>query len=194
MNIITLVTGNAHKLEEWRQQWPLDIELASQAIELEEIQSEAATVEDQLIEIAERKARQAYELIGSPVIVEDVGAGLDRLNGFPGAYIKYLNKSQPAATKKDGLYAIAKEPGEAATAQCIASYYDGERLITVVGTVHGTVSEPRGDRGFGFDFSFIPDGETRTYAEMSLEEKSRTSHRARAIKLLLEKLDTLGKL
>jgi XTP/dITP diphosphohydrolase len=191
MQTITLVTSSQHKLAEWRQQWPLDIELTSKGLELEEIQSEKNTVQEQLLEIAEHKVRQAYALVGSPVIVEDVAAGLDRLNGFPGPYIKHLIKSLPEEHGHDGLFAIAAESKEAATAHCIAAYYDGKQLITVIGTVKGTVSSPRGERGFGFDFSFIPEGEMRTYAEMSLEEKARTSHRGKAIKLLAEKIAAL---
>jgi XTP/dITP diphosphohydrolase len=191
MRSITLVTSSAHKLEEWQQQWPLDTVLVTQSLDLEEVQSEAATVEGQLREIAEHKARQAFGAFGSPVIIEDVGAGLDRLNGFPGPYIKHLITFLPEDAKRDGLYSIAKKSGEAATAHCVAAYCDGTRTITVIGTVQGTISEPRGERGFGFDFSFIPDGETRTYAEMSLEEKSRISHRAKAIQLLAAKIAEL---
>lgn len=190
MQIITLVTGNAHKLEEWRQLWPLDTELAAQDIDLVEEQGAPEYIVSQ-------KAKQAFSLIGSPVIVEDVAAGLDRLGGFPGPYIKHLISDLRDAADcnpRDGLYAVARKSGEAATAHCIAAYFDGEELITATGTVHGTVVAPRGERGFGFDFSFVPNGETRTYAEMSAEEKAATSHRARAIALLTVKLVDLGKL
>jgi non-canonical purine NTP pyrophosphatase (RdgB/HAM1 family) len=187
MKTITLVTGNEHKLEEWRQQWPLDTELSSRNLELTEVQGTSE-------HIVTEKVKQAFSVVGTPVIVEDVAAGLDRLNGFPGPYIKDLIQRLKEAEDldaRDGLFAIVKGSGEAATAHCVAAYYDGEQLLIATGTVHGTAVEARGERGFGFDFSFIPLGETRTYAEMSPEEKAQTSHRARAIKLLAKQIAAL---
>jgi XTP/dITP diphosphohydrolase len=65
-------------------------------------------------------------------------------------------------------------------------------VLVAVGRVDGRIAEaPRGSNGFGWDVLFIPEGDTRTYAEMSGEEKDRDSHRARALaelnKLLKER-------
>ena len=67
-------------------------------------------------------------------------------------------------------------------------YPDG-RHVFAEGYMYGSITDnPRGERGFGYDPIFIPDGETRTVAEMSDEEKNEISHRANALRLLIEKI------
>jgi inosine/xanthosine triphosphate pyrophosphatase family protein len=78
MNYITLVTGNPHKLAELREVFPPTIELKSMKLDLDEIQ----TLD--LHEIVRHKLHQAYEIVNSPVIIEDVSAELGALNGLPG--------------------------------------------------------------------------------------------------------------
>ena len=59
------------------------------------------------------------------------------------------------------------------------------------GRITGKVVEPRGENGFGFDPAVVPDGETRTMAEMTPEEKSAISHRGKAFRALIEELNKL---
>jgi len=67
------------------------------------------------------------------------------------------------------------------------AYADGSGVRTFVGEACGTIAEaPRGFNGFGYDPVFMPDGETRTFAEMSVEEKDRVSHRGRALRAFAE--------
>ncbi len=174
-----LVTGNQHKLHEWQTAMPSHITLNSIDIDLTEIQS------DDPLAIVADKAIRAYAEAGQPVIVEDVSAALERLNGLPGPFIKFFIKR----LGKDALYQLAGGEGEKAIVSCNAAYYDGEQLITVHGDVPGTIVASRGDNGFGFDSTFIPDGHDKTYAEMTETEKLSVSHRGRAIQLLLEKLE-----
>jgi len=62
-------------------------------------------------------------------------------------------------------------------------------IITSTGEVCGEISrEPRGNQGFGFDPIFIPSGETRTFGEMSIQEKNRYSHRAKAVRSVFEEI------
>ena len=75
-----------------------------------------------------------------------------------------------------------------ATVSCAVAYYDGSDTIVVRSAVHGKVVEPRVKEGFGFDITFVPDGETLTYAEMDAAQKNSLSHRSKAIRLLIEKL------
>ena len=180
MKRIYLVTGNQHKLQEWQAIMPADITLESVDVDLTEIQSDDAE------EIVADKARRAYEVTGRPVVVEDVEAGLEKLGGLPGPFIKFFNKK----LGKDALYQLAGKEGEKATVACTVAYYDGKSMIIVRGEVQGTVVAPRGD-SFGFDIVFVPDGETLTYGEMSREKKNSLSHRSKAIKLLIEKLESL---
>jgi XTP/dITP diphosphohydrolase len=129
-------------------------------------------------EIVEAKARGAYSRVGRPVFVEDSGLAIHAWGGFPGALVKWLEKTA-------GLEAIARMldafPDRAATASCAVAWFDGERLARGNGEVPGSIAAaPRGSGGFGWDSLFIPSGSDRTFAEMSPEEKDRISHRRRA--------------
>jgi len=178
MQELFLVTGNANKLKEWQQIIPSTISIDIADIDLTEIQS----VDPE--EIITDKACRAFEVVGKPVVVEDVEAGLEKLNGLPGPFIKFfLQKLGNGA-----LYQLAGQEGERATISCSIAYYDGEKMLTVRGDVPGTIVAPRGSEGFGFDATFVPDGETQTYAEMDDEKKNILSHRYKAIQLLVEKL------
>lgn len=178
MNKIFLVTGNAHKLEEWQRQLPADIEIESIDLDLPEIQS----IDPE--EIMADKAKRAYEATGKPVVVEDVSAGLEKLGGLPGPFIKFFIK----ALGGGALFELAGKENEPAVVSCSIAYYDGKELLTVRGDVKGSVVAPRGDSGFGFDGTFVPDGQSLTYAEMTSEQKDSVSHRSVAIKLFLEHL------
>ncbi len=178
MKQIFLVTGNPNKLSEWQAIMPPDIEMGTVDVDLVEIQS--ADPE----EIVTDKAKRAYEAAGKPVVVEDVEAGLEKLGGLPGPFIKFFLKK----LGDDALYQLAGREGERASVSCSIAYYDGETMITVKGEILGTIVAPRGENGFGFDVTFVPDGETQTYAEMGAEKKNALSHRRKAIQLLVEKL------
>lgn len=177
---VTLVTGNPNKLAAWRRMFPNDVELNTSDIDLEEIQSLDTSA------IIENKAKRAYEIIAKPVIVEDITAGLDKLNGLPGPFIKFFEDK----LGKEALYILAGGE-ELATVSCTAAYYDGNTMLIAEGTVHGKVVPARGDNGFGFDFVFLPDNHNKTYAEMTHEEKDSISHRHLAIESLVSQLKTL---
>ena len=178
MREILLVTGNANKLREWQRQMPADVFLSSIDIDLPEIQSDDSEA------IVADKARRAYEVAGKPVVVEDVSASLAHLNGLPGPFIKFFMKR----LGHDALHQLATHEGEPATVSCVVGYYDGKELLIVRGDVPGTVVVPRGENGFGFDGTFMPDGHDRTYAEMTDDEKDLISHRQRAIRAFVETL------
>ena len=172
MSTITLVTGNAHKLAEF-QEILKDFEFINKALDVPEIQ--AATIE----EVAHAKAAAAFDIVGSPVIVEDCSFGLAHLNGLPGPFIKYFEEVFP---KEAGLRLLGDAPNRTAVARACIAYRDASMAFEVVGEVRGTVSDHVHDgTGFGFDFYFIPDGHTQTYSEMGLEKKSTLSHRHAAV-------------
>ena len=180
MTDLTLVTGNAHKLNEWQRMMPPGVSLKSVDIDLDELQS------DDPIEIVTDKVKRAYESVGTPVIVEDVSAGLDELHGLPGPFIKFFIK----ALGQGALYQLAGyQDGSAATASCTAAYFDGTTLLTAQGDVNGTVVAPRQGSTFGFDVTFVPDGQTLTYSEMDGAVKDAVSHRSIAISLLLKSME-----
>lgn len=175
---ITLVTGNAGKLAEWKRLMPDEFILESDDIDLDEIQS----LDLEMI-IAD-KARRAYERINGPVIVEDVAAGLDRLGGLPGPFIKFFEKQLGL----DALFQLARTEGEPATVRCAVAYFDGTTLLPVISQLQGTTVSPRGENGFGFDKCFVPAGQSKTFGEMSPAEKDAISHRAMAVRELARRL------
>lgn len=182
MRTITLVTGNANKLRELQALAPPEMEFAAQSIDLPEIQSLDVR------EIVEDKVRRAYAAAQCPVIVEDVSTGLDALHGLPGPFFKFFEKT----LGKRALLLLAPEPEPRVTIRCVATYYDGVRMLYGEGVIRGHAVEPRGIHGFGFDFTVVPDGETRTMAEMTMEEKNTISHRAQAFRALLAQLEHLA--
>jgi inosine triphosphate pyrophosphatase len=178
---ITLVTGNAGKLAEWQRLLPAEFELLSQDVDLDEIQS--TDVEEIIID----KAKRAFEVVGKPIIVEDIAAGLTRLGELPGPFIKFFEKK----LGMDALHQLCIEPKEPAIVRCAVAYYDGSQLISVQTEVYGTAVTPRGQNGFGFDACFVPEGQPKTYGEMTPAEKDAVSHRSKAVTELVDKLRAL---
>jgi non-canonical purine NTP pyrophosphatase (RdgB/HAM1 family) len=140
-------------------------------------------------EIVEAKARSAYEALSRPVIVEDSGLAVRAWGGFPGALVKWIEASA-------GVEAIARMldsfPDRAATAVCAIAYFDGGEVVTARGETRGSIAAaPRGGNGFGWDVLFVPEGESRTFAEMGGADKDRISHRRRAWEALAARLPGL---
>jgi inosine triphosphate pyrophosphatase len=176
----TLITGNAHKLAEFKRLLPTDYPFDHLALDLDEIQSLDSEV------IIADKARRAYEIVKKPVVVEDVSAGLDHLNGLPGPFIKFFEMQLGA----DALYQLAGTE-TAATITCTIAYYDGQQMLLSKGSVNGSVVPMRVDNGFGFDGVFVPTGQAQTFSQMTPAEKDTISHRSMAIQNLLKQLKEL---
>lgn len=166
----TLVTSNEHKRREIFA--ILGTELPASAIDLPEIQSL------NLREILSRKAREAFNRLKVPVVVEDVSLELFAFKGFPGPLVKWLIKT----SGPEGVIALCRAVGDVrARAVCGVLAFDGAREIWAEGSAYGTIADaPRGTSGFGWDPVFIPAGSERTYAEMAAEQKNALSHRAQA--------------
>jgi len=179
---LTLITGNPGKLAEARRiLGPVSgLELAAESIDLPEIQSL------DLVEVLRAKGAEAFRRLGRPVVVDETGLALAALGGFPGPLIKWMLAAVGAA----GVARAAHALGDLrATARCALLYLDGEREVIGEGAVDGTlVHPPRGERGFGWDPIFLPDGESLTYGELSAEVKDRISHRSLAWRELLARL------
>jgi XTP/dITP diphosphohydrolase len=176
------VTGSQGKIAEARlalEGHGADLETAE--LDLPEIQSL------DLLEVLEKKAEAAWQRLRLPVVVEDAGLGLLALNGFPGPLIKWML----LAVGAEGLAKTGHALGETrAVARCGLLYKDGERTLLGEGITTGTLVLPgRGEHGFGWDPVFLPDGETRTFAELTGREKDAVSHRGKAWRELISKLD-----
>jgi XTP/dITP diphosphohydrolase len=143
------------------------------------------------------KARFVYNLTGLNVFADDTGLEVEALNGLPG-----VNSARFAGENKDSSANIEKvlkmlgsnENRKARFRTVIALILENKEYL-FEGIVAGKIiMEKRGAEGFGYDPVFIPDGKTRTFAEMELAEKNTVSHRARAFEKLREFLNLNTKL
>ncbi len=123
---------------------------------------------------------------------EDSGLEVAALGGRPGiGSARYAPEGAPAIAKLLGELAAVPDGDRRAryVSELVAIAPDGAELRGT-GTLDGRIGdEPRGSEGFGYDPVFVPDGEERTVAELGNEWKSRNSHRARAVRALLEAVD-----
>lgn len=143
---------------------------------------------------AKLKAAFVKESFGFNCFSDDTGLEVEALNGAPGVYsARYAGESANADDNMNKLLEALKNKvnRKAQFRTVIALNFDGEEL-TFEGICKGAILENRiGEKGFGYDPIFVPDGFNKTFAEMSLEQKSTISHRGKAIKKLVTFLHTL---
>ncbi|WP_460437363.1 RdgB/HAM1 family non-canonical purine NTP pyrophosphatase [Amycolatopsis stemonae] len=144
------------------------------------------------------KARDAVAATGLPAIADDSGIAVDALNGMPGVLsARWSGKHGDDEANLDLVLAqLGDVPDERRGAQfvCAAALVLASGEETVVrGEWRGSlVRERRGTNGFGYDPIFVPDGESRTSAEMAPSEKDAQSHRGLALRALLPALRELA--
>ncbi|MHA3961898.1 MAG: XTP/dITP diphosphatase [Candidatus Thorarchaeota archaeon SMTZ1-45] len=170
---LVLITQNKHKLQELTPLFrKYNVEFNTTSVEKHEIRSERVE------EIARVAAKVAFDTLQKPVVVDDTGFFVDSLNGFPGSYAAIVLKS----IGYEGILRLMTDKTERTSRfKTAVGFCDGERLKVFSGSMSGTVARtPAGESGFGYDPIFVPEGFTKTYAELTLEEKVRISHRTRA--------------
>jgi len=165
------VTGNAGKAAEVAAFFKGSAEINHFSLDLPEYRS------DDVGEIARGKAEYAYAQLKTPLIVDDTGFFISALNGFPGPYAAYVLQS----IGNTGILKLMDGITDRSARFTTAIAFADERSVCIFkGTIEGEIAAaPRGNAGFGYDPIFDIGG--RTLAEISLEEKSRISHRARAL-------------
>jgi XTP/dITP diphosphohydrolase len=168
---ITIVTSNANKAAEVAAFFQGTVEVGHIPLDIPENRSEDVG------EIARGKAEYAYGQLKTPLIVDDTGLSIEALNGFPGPYAAYVQH----AIGNAGILRLMEGKEERAAQFMTAIAYADENGIRIFkGFLDGRISSsPQGDAGFGYDPIFEIGG--KTLAEISMEEKSRISHRARAL-------------
>ena len=138
---------------------------------LEEIQS------NNLNDIAEKKAIYAYDLIQKPVIIEDDGLFINSLDGFPGPYSSYVYDT---IGNKGIMNLLENSEIRDAKFVSIIAYCDSDCDVKLFeSSIPGKISSIIEKGGWGYDPIFIPDGESKTYANVS--DKDKFSHRAAAL-------------
>jgi XTP/dITP diphosphohydrolase len=192
---IVIATHNKGKLEEFAALLkPYGVEAVSAcALGL----PEPVETETTFAGNARIKARSAMRASGLIAVSDDSGLCVEALGGEPGVYTadwagpdRDWNRAMRLVEEKlqaKGATAPEQRRAYFACTLCVA-WPDGEERI-YEGRAHGTLSwPPRGVLGHGYDPVFVPDGETRSFAELAPEEKNRISHRAKALELLVRDL------
>lgn len=191
---LVIATHNAGKMAEIRTLIERDdLTLLSAAdFNLESPDETGATY----LENATLKALFVAKATNLPALADDSGFDVSALNGAPGVYSAdwaEMGKGKP----RDFVAAMRRVHDEmngatdtsAAFVCCIALAWPDGHVEHAEGRLQGTVVwPPRGDKGFGYDPMFQPEGAALTCAEMDSAEKNRISHRARALKALHKKI------
>ena len=138
---------------------------------LEEIQS------NNLNDIAEQKAINAYEIVKKPIIIEDDGLFINALNGFPGPYSSYVYDT----IGNKGIMNLLEnfQVRDAKFVSIIAYCDDDSEVKLFESSIPGKISSIIEKGGWGYDPIFIPDGESTTYANVS--DKDKFSHRSASL-------------
>jgi XTP/dITP diphosphohydrolase len=185
---LVLATANRDKAAEIRAILaPFGVELLPRPGDLGDVAETGATLEEN----ARLKAEALTRATGLPAVADDTGLLVDALGGAPGVFsARYAGEHATYADNVAKLLAELAGVGlEARTARfetvALACWPDGREVVGR-GVVEGLITtEPRGTAGFGYDPVFVPtEGDGRTFAEMTAEEKHGLSHRGRAFRAL----------
>lgn len=174
MKPLTFITGNAGKAEQLSRYLQFSVDHAK--LDIEEIQSL------DLEKVATEKAKAAYAILGTPVLVEDTALSFEALGRLPSTLVKWFFEE----IGNEGIVNLLNgNQNRNAIAETCFALCDESGIHLFTGTRKGTVSpSPRGLNGFGWNAVFIPEGESLTWAEMDNEQQGKTSMRRLAIEKL----------
>lgn len=192
MATFVLATANPHKAEEMRDVLaPLGVELEDRPVDVPHVDETESTLEGNAL----LKARALVAATGIAAIADDTGLFIDALDGRPGVWsARYAGDNATYADNVDkALRELRDVPDDERGARfrtVIAVAHPDGTSWYVEGALAGVMARaPRGERGFGYDPIFVPDGSGgRTLAELSATEKNSISHRGRALHAFAEKL------
>jgi XTP/dITP diphosphohydrolase len=180
--IITLVTGNQSKLMEAieiAKKYPIKIVGKKLYLpEIMEINAEKIIIE---------KAKYAFKKIKKPLIVDDSGIYFEAYPNFPGVFTKFIIK----LLGFDGIFKLLKGKTRGAYFQCTICFIESnlQKPILFKGICKGRIAEKISnifDLNSEFNSIFIPEGENRTFSEMTIEERKKFSHRRKALEKFLK--------
>jgi non-canonical purine NTP pyrophosphatase (RdgB/HAM1 family) len=179
---VVFVTGNQHKADYLARL--LGRAVPHQKLDLDEIQSADPEV------VARRKALQAYETLGRPVLIDDVSLGFAALGGMPGPFIRFFD------SQDDGLEMLCRMldgfSDRSAAAECVLAYCDDSGVRLFHGRMNGVIADhPRGTNGFGWDQVFCPEGYGgKTRAELDAADDEATYTTLKPFAVLRDFLDS----
>ncbi len=186
---IVLATRNKKKIEEIRritEDLPIAIRSLADFLECPETVEDRDSFEGN----ATKKAVEVCQCTGKIALADDSGLAVDALDGAPGVFsARYAGEGADDVRNYEKLLAELKGvPPDKRTARfacCIALAFPDGKVMTFFSEARGSITmEPKGKTGFGYDPVFLPDGYTRTFAEMTGAEKDCLSHRGKALEKL----------
>ena len=189
---IVFATNNAHKLEEVAAILGENYEVLS----LREIGCDADIPEtaDTFAGNALQKAQYVKEHYGYDCFADDSGLEVDVLDGAPGVYSARYSGGGSEANMDKLLYNLTGKTERGAQFRTVIALLMGEETQLFEGIVRGAIiEERRGERGFGYDPIFVPEGYEHTFAELGSEVKNRISHRAKAVEQLAHYLKEIDR-
>ena len=183
---LVFASNNKNKIQEIQALVPNTIQIVS--LEeigcTEDIPETADTIEGNAI----LKANYVTEKYGYDCFADDTGLEVEALNGAPGVYsARYAGEQKDANDNMDKLLSELKDKSnrKANFKTVIALNLNGKQNL-FTGIINGKIiKEKMGTNGFGYDPIFVADGYEKTFAELSMEEKSTISHRGIAVKELI---------
>lgn len=189
---IIFASNNKNKIQEIQNQAPISIQI----ITLDEIgcTEDIAETGTTLEENAIIKANYITEKYGLPCFADDTGLEIDALNGEPGVYsARYAGEDKIADKNMDlVLEKLNNSTNRKAQFKTVIALNINNQQHLFTGIVEGEIrNEKTGTNGFGYDPIFEPENLGKTFAEMTLEEKNKLSHRGRAVEQLIEFLSEI---
>ena len=187
---LVFATNNAHKLSEIRAILAGQYEVLS----LNEIDcfGDIPETADTLEGNALLKAQFVYTNYGYDCFADDTGLEVEALGGRPGVHTAryaYPDRNDSEANTQLLLKELQGHTDRNARFRTVIAYIPGGKELLFEGVVNGSITtEKRGDKGFGYDPVFVPEGHGLTFAELGTTVKNSISHRARAVMALCEYL------
>ena len=193
MNKLVIASNNPGKLREFQRMLaPLGIEVLTQAqLGISEAEEPHCT----FVENALAKARHVSCACGLPALADDSGICVDALGGAPGVISARYAGDNPKSDRRNNdklmqdMQGVADRRAHYYCVLVLVRHADDPQPLIAEGEWHGEIfHEERGDGGFGYDPLFWQPQYGKTAAELTHDEKAQISHRAQALKVLLEKL------
>jgi XTP/dITP diphosphohydrolase len=193
MNKLVFATNNQNKVEEIKNVIGSLFEVVS--LKDAGIDIDIPEPYNTLEENAREKSQTIYRLTGEDCFSEDTGLETEALSGEPGVKsARYAGEGRnPDHNTAKLLQALKGNKNRKARFRTVISLIINDKEQQFCGICEGVISyESKGDKGFGYDSIFIPVGDTRTFGEMSIEDKNFFSHRRKAVNKLLAFLSQNG--
>ena len=190
---LIFASQNEHKVKEIRSICPKGVDITG-LNELEQM-DELLETSDTLEGNASQKARQVNIRFGKHCFADDTGLEIQALGNEPGVFsARYAGPDKNALKNMQKVLILLADKANrrARFRTVVCALINGEEKL-FEGIVEGKITnEKKGVNGFGYDPIFIPEGSTKTFAEMSMDEKNKFSHRSRAFSNFMKYLESLN--